>query len=239
MGGGSLLGKISNLRSILVAVVLAGVISLLTVLTFFSLSPSAHATTPANGSASSTADVVLNLTSAISIRTLDSTASSEIESLNLELTPTPSGRFTKDTTVVDVSTSNPSGYKLYMQSDYTDPSTSTPSTPVYTTDMLHSNPSVSDKVANLGSTNVTEVAFSAANSSYRNSWGYSLNGLSVTGSSSPTITPNTNPASIIYNPVPAHANAVTINGGTTSATEHSYTPVTIGANVDTNIVSGT
>jgi len=139
------------------------------------------AATTANGSASATADVVVNLTSAISIRTLDSTASSEIESLNLELTPTPSGRFTKDTTVVDVSTSNPSGYKLYMQSDYTDSSSSTPSTPVYTTDMLHSNPSVSDKVANLGSTNVTEVAFSAANSSYRNSWGYSLNGLSIAG----------------------------------------------------------
>ena len=186
-------------------------------------------TSATNGTASDSTDVTLNLLDSISIRTLDSTRATEIESLDMELTPTPSGRFIKDTTVVDVSTSNPSGYMLYMSSEYADPRTSTPSTPVYTTDMINHNTNVSDTVANLTSTNVSESAFSAASSTASpnanvNHWGYSLTENNVAGT---------------YNPVPAYNASATIRNDVVSAVEHSYTPVTVGINVDTNIASGT
>ncbi len=232
MGGGSLLGKISNPSKVLLASL--STFALLAIASSFAFSiSSAHADTLANGSASSTADVVLNLTSAISIRTLDSTASSEIESLDLELTPTPSGRFVKDTTIVDVATSNTTGYMLYMASDYTNPHTSTSESPVYTTDMIHSDTNVASNYSiptidpthggTSAGTTISEAEFSMANSSYKNRWGYSLTEKNVAGT---------------YNAIPAYNSPDTINSTVSTAVEHSYTPVTVGVNVDTNIASG-
>lgn len=229
--GGSLLGKISNPSKVLLASLSVIVLlALISSFAFFSTFSTSSAYADPNGSASATADVVLNLTSAISIRTLDSAASSEIESLNLELTPTPSGRFTKDTTIVDVATSNTTGYMLYMASDYTNPHTSTSESPVYTTDMIHSgDTSVASNysiptITLASGTTISEAEFSMANSSYKNRWGYSLTEKNVSGT---------------YNAIPAHSSPDTINSTVSTAVEHSYTPVTVGVNVDTNIASGT
>ena len=210
-----------------------------------------------NGTASDTTLVTLNLTSNISIRTLDSAASSEISALNLELTPTPSGKFVKNTSIVDVATSNATGYTLYMTSNFLDPRTSTPSSPVYTTDMIHNDSNVAYTIPTIDptasgdslATTITEADFSAASTTsspnpYVDRWGYSLNAISITdssatGSTTPTITPITTPATIDYSPIPAHTGEDTINDTVSTAMEHSYTPVTVGVNVDTNIASGT
>lgn len=191
-----------------------------------------------NGAASDTTTVTLNLTSAISIRTLDSSMSSEIEALNLELTPTPSGRFVKDTSIIDVATSNATGYTLYMTSSYTNPHIDTAElpadTPTHTTDLIHNDSSVASSYSiptidpTLGGTKtgstISEAEFSMPNSDYRNRWGYSITEKDVAGT---------------YSPIPAHNTSDTINDTITTAMEHSYTPVTIGVNVDTNIASGT
>ncbi len=235
MGGGSLLGRFSKPpRVLLASLSVIVLLALISSFAFFSTFFTSSAYADPNGSASATTDVVLNLTSAISIRTLDSTASSEIESLDLELTPTPSGRFVKDTTIVDVATSNTTGYMLYMASDYTNPHTSTSESPVYTTDMIHSDTNVASNYSiptidpthggTSASTTISEAEFSTANSSYKNRWGYSLTEKNVAGT---------------YNAIPAHNSPDTINSTVSTAVEHSYTPVTVGVNVDTNIASGT
>ncbi|MBQ3309810.1 hypothetical protein IJG78_04025, partial [Candidatus Saccharibacteria bacterium] len=71
----------------------------------------AFADTQVSGSSSI---ITVNLTEGLAVRTLDSTATNAISSLDLELTPTPTGSFNKDTSIIDVATSNPSGYNLYM-----------------------------------------------------------------------------------------------------------------------------
>ena len=116
-----------------------------------------------------------------------------------------------------------------MSSEYTDPRTSTPSAPVYTTDMLNNDININDRVSNLSSTNVSEAAFSAASSisspnANVNHWGYSLTENNVSGT---------------YNPIPAYNTSQTIRDNVVTSVEHSYTPVTIGVNVDTDIASGT
>ncbi|MBR2659328.1 hypothetical protein IKD60_01045, partial [Candidatus Saccharibacteria bacterium] len=60
----------------------------------------------------------VNISQVMSIRTLDSTATSDITSLDFAITPTPSGIRQSNTTIVDIATSNVSGYKLMMNSDY-------------------------------------------------------------------------------------------------------------------------
>ncbi len=234
MGGGSLLGKISNPSLVLLTSFSAFALLVLTsFFAFFSTFSTSSAFADPNGSASSTADVVVNLTSAISIRTLDSTASSEISALSLELTPSPTGRFIKDTTIVDVATSNATGYMLYMASDYTNLHTSTSSTSDYTTDMIHNDsstassysiPTIDPTLGGVASaTTISEAEFSMANSSYKNRWGYSLTEKNVAGT---------------YKSIPAHNSPDTINSTVSTAVEHSYTPVTVGVNIDTNTASG-
>lgn len=179
----------------------------------------------ASGSNSASTEITVNINDAISIRTLEKTASTEISKLDLELIPTPRGRFVKNTTQVDVSTTNSTGYKLYMASSYPNPHTSTTENPVYTTNMIHANADVADTVSNLSSIDVAEGTFSAQYSNpYLDQWGYSLSEYDVAG---------------IYNPLPEYNSAILIRGDVASAVEHSYTPVTIGADVDTNIVAGT
>lgn len=198
----------------------------------------------ANSSSSAATDIYVTITDAISIRTLNKDITEEISSLPLGVTPVSSGKFVKNTTQVDVSTSNPSGYNLYMSSSYLDHASN------YTTDMIHADSSVNDVIANLSASNVTEAAFSAPSSASSpnanvDHWGYSLNAVTTSpanitsGSSSVTVTDNADPSSITYNPLPAHDNAVLIRDDVATSVEHSYTPVTIGANVDTNVVSGT
>ena len=192
---------------------------------FFSVNVSASTSTSAS------TDINVNIVPVISIRTLDKDANLDIASLDLALTPTPSGKFIKNTTKVDVSTTNPSGYNLYMSSSYVIPSSITTENPTgtYTEDMIHSDNEVVDKVSNLASSNVAESIFSATSTSvapnpYIDNWGYSLTDYNVAGT---------------YNPLPAHTNATLIRDDVVTPVDHSYTPVTIGANIDTNIASGT
>ena len=80
-------------------------------------SPSAFAT----DSASASTDVTLNLSEAIYVRILDSTATTEITKLSFDFVPTTAGVSSTSRAVVEVGTSNLTGYKLYMESDYIDP----------------------------------------------------------------------------------------------------------------------
>ena len=187
---------------------------------FLSVNVSASTTTSAS------ADIIVNLNSTISIRTLDSTATSEIDSLDLSLTPIPNGKFIKDTTVVDVATSNSTGYMLYMQSNYVNPNASPAGT--YTTSLIHNDSAVNYTIPTIDTT-ISESTFSAPNTGgtanpYVDHWGYSITEKAESGT---------------YHPIPAHGGQDLINDTVDTAVEHSYTPVTIGVNVDNNIASGT
>ena len=187
---------------------------------FLSVNVSASTTTSAS------ADIIVNLNSTISIRTLDSTATSEIDSLDLSLTPIPNGKFIKDTTVVDVATSNSTGYMLYMQSNYVNPNASPAGT--YTTSLIHNDSAVNYTIPTIDTT-ISESTFSAPNTGgtanpYVDHWGYSITEKAESGT---------------YHPIPVHGGQDLINDTVDTAVEHSYTPVTIGVNVDNNIASGT
>ena len=91
--------------------------------------------TPAHAvdSATASTDVTLNLGAAISVRILDSTASQEISLLSFDLTPTSTGVTSTKTAVVDVSTSNVTGYKLYVEANGKDHNNN------YTTDLVQAD----------------------------------------------------------------------------------------------------
>ena len=88
--------------------------------------------------------VSVTIPGSIAVRLLDSTATSEISYLSFDLTPTPQGTSQTKRTIVDVGTSNPTGYKLYMQSNYQAGGS-------YTTNLVHTDSSVTDVI----STNTT------------------------------------------------------------------------------------
>ena len=194
-----------------------------------------------NGTASTTSDVTVRLTEIISLRIVDSTATSELDTLALGLTPTPNGAFTKGSFIADASTSNATGYKLYMTSLGQNHSGN------YTTSLINTDTSVDDtaesSIGNIptldfsgtSSTSITEAEFRVSNSAYKNRWGYSTNGLIITstiesGVATNTITENTDTSTITYRDIPAHGVTREIDGKT-AAIEHGFTPVTIGANV--------
>ena len=101
-----------------------------------------------------------NISSSIAIRLLDSTASTDITRLDFNFTPTASGSSNTQRAVVDVATSNPTGYKLYMQSNYQDSSSN------YTTDLVHTTNSVPD--ADIADTIPTSTSASTLYWNYTN-----------------------------------------------------------------------
>ena len=180
----------------------------------------AYADSQVSGSSSI---ITVNLTEGLAVRTLDSTAANAIESLDLELTPTPTGSFNKDTSIIDVATSNPSGYNLYMTSMGKDHNNN------YTSSLVHSDSTISDVIATLPVSGVTESAFSSPSTTaspnpYVDKWGYSLTELDTAGT---------------YNAIPVYGDTATLRSDVKTATESSMTPVTIGVNTDTSILSGT
>ena len=105
------------------------IIAFIGALAFTSIFTSNLLTTYATtGPTSNTNEVNAHILGTIAIRLLDSTATSEISQLDFSFDgssaskplPTPSGVSQTNTTVVDVATTNPTGYKLYMQSNYQD-----------------------------------------------------------------------------------------------------------------------
>ena len=240
--------------------------------------PSASATTDSSASS----DVTVTLSDIIALRILDSTASSEISSLVLSLTPTPNGVFTKGSFNVEGSTSNVTGYKLYMTSIDTNPvsngsgngdngdsssggdsgdnsenssssgNSGINSNATYTTDLVNTDASVTGDTGLIptlvlpsGVDTITEAEFRVSNSNYKNMWGYSLNGLTVSSTTNPstglvenTITENSDTSAITYTSIPAHSTNTLVDEFTSSV-ESGLTPVTIGVNVSNSKASGT
>ena len=165
----------------------------------------------ATGSSSNT--VGANISSSIAIRLLDSAASTDITRLDFSFTPTASGSSETKRTIVDVATSNPTGYKLYMQSNYQDSNSN------YTTDLVHTTNSVPD--ADIADVIPTYVPGSGSG-----------------GSGSSTLYWNyTNPMTSSATVIPAHGTPDKLDQYF-DATNSRQTPVDINVSVDTTIVSG-
>lgn len=187
-------------------------------------------------------EILVNVNqSGIAMQILDASAVNAITALNLQANPSPTGNFVKGTAIVEVGTSNPTGYVLTMTSNYKDHENA------YTTDLVYPTSGVTDAIQTItpaSGTSITETQFSARNSSYQNKWGFSLNAVTVTvteagGVTTKTVTPNSNPGNITYSAIPSHSSTVTVKNDVTTAVAQSYAPVTIGSNVNTSIRAGT
>ncbi len=116
------------------------------------------ATTYAEGAvASSTSvDVDFEVGSVCALRVLDSTGTTPISSIDLDVAPAESGTFVKDGFTVQVDTNNTSGYSLFFTAETTDLKNST----------------YDDSIPSIDS-DVTEADFSVAGSLHQNKWGVS------------------------------------------------------------------
>ena len=209
-----------------------------------------------NGTASATSDVTVNVAEIISLRIIEGTATSDASTLSdlsnlvLSLNPTPNGAFTRGSFIAEASTSNATGYKLYLTSlgqnhagSYTTSLINTDTTIDDTTSTSIGNIPTLDFSSTPGTNSITEAQFRVNNSNYKNRWGYSTNGLIITSTTNNNITTNavaenTDTSVVTYQDIPAHTESREIDDKTT-ATEQGLTPVTIGANVTNAKASGT
>ena len=158
-------------------------------------------------------DVNVNLVNGVAIRILNSAATAEITELDLSTTAAPTGTFVTDNFKVEVSTANKTGYKLYMNSSYQNPSTST-----YTTDLVNQTntsytiPTVAAVVSK------TDLSTAAPGTTNANKWAYSLDDTT-------------------YSPVPANSVQTQI-GSHDTPTAGTKTPVYIGMNINVEKPSG-
>ena len=224
---------------------------------FLGFSISASASTSAVTGASPVSVTLENL---MALRVLDKTATSVIDSISMDLDPTPNGSFTKNSMMVEVSTRNSSGYTLYLTSagqGYTNSELAYTNALVF---MDGESPSttVSDKIPSLPAgttqspTSITEAEYSVRNSLYRNTWGYSTNSYTITQTEDSsanleasngtgvinTITENTNPTAITYTDIPEHSINKTVKQ-TDSTTVLDLTPITVGVNSTSTNAAGT
>ena len=129
-------------------------------------------------SVSATQDVTVTLGASILMHILDSTATTEISGITLDLVPTAVGVTTSESVVVDVATSNAAGYTLYMNSDFTDGGT-------YTTNL----------VSPVGAIPTSTTLKNAWN--YGTEWNETIGGESYSGSTTnQAIPPITSPATL-------------------------------------------
>ena len=126
---------------------------------------------------------------------------------------------------------------------------STSSNATYTTDLVNIDSSVPSDIGLIPTLNtnttITEAEFRVRNSNYRNRWGYSLNGLTVssntdssTGEVTNTITENTDTSTISYHDIPANSEQRMIDEKETES-DKGLTPITIGVNATSGLASGT
>ncbi len=182
-----------------------------------------------------TQQINVYLRPSIGISILDSTATSTISDLTFNMVPSASGTFQKQSAVAHVYTTNPTGYTLYISSDYKT------HTNAYTNRLINTNTAIDDStdssigaIPTLASDNVAESAFSAANSAHKNRWGYSrvwnetVSSNVYSGGSAAT-----------YRPVPNHGSQAIVRNDVTRAISSSNTTVGIGVNIDTSKASGT
>ena len=158
-------------------------------------------------------DVNVNLVNGVAIRILNSAATAEITELDLSTTAAPTGTFVTDNFKVEVSTANKTGYKLYMNSSYQNPSTST-----YTTDLVNQTNTSYTIPTVAAAVSKTDLSTAAPGTTNANKWAYSLDDAT-------------------YSPVPVNS-APTQIGSHDTPTAGTKTPVYIGMNVNVEKPSG-
>ena len=176
----------------------------------------------------------------MALRIMNKQNSAEITSLDLELMPTPNGAFVKDSMLAEVSTSNVTGYKLYISTIGKD------HTNAYTNALINQDATVAASVGTIPTlpvgANPTEAAYRVSSSAYRGTWGYSTNGLTITPGATdtdpPTITEVTDTSAITYNYFPVQGDSTVIRANSTSASKQ-LTPVTVGVNATSAVSAGT
>ena len=147
-----------------------------------------NSSTNSASSTSPSSQVNVDLVNGIAIRILDSSATSEIDNLNLNIDPVPGGSFTSGNFNVEVSTSNKTGYKLYMNS-------STSSTALINqVDSSFTIPSLSSAT--------TSSSFAT------NTWGYSLDSTNYN-----PIPANGDPDQVKYTSTPAASDLTPVTIG--------------------------
>ena len=168
---------------------------------------------PASTISKENVDVNVNLVNGVAIRILDSAATAEITELDLSTTAAPTGTFITDNFKVEVSTANKTGYKLYMNSSYQNPSTST-----YTTDLVNQTNTSYTIPTVAAAVSKTDLSTAAPGTTNANKWAYSLDDAT-------------------YSPVPANSVQAQI-GSHDTPTAGTKTPVYIGMNVNVEKPSG-
>ena len=224
----------NNLATYLVATLFLALFS--TPLLALTLTTSAYAdTTPATPSATKTVDVNVFIDPVISIRALDSTGTNPISTLPLAITPTSTGAFAKNNLILQVDSTNHTGYNLYLTSDYKTDGTTSETTPAtaasYTNSLV--NLTYSDTITSLANTAtpenpVSEANFSAANSAYQNMWGISkawnetIHDTALSGGNIAN-----------YFSVPVNGTTTTLRDDVDTVSSDSRTSIGVGANVNT------
>ncbi|MBO7699220.1 fibrobacter succinogenes major paralogous domain-containing protein [Candidatus Saccharibacteria bacterium] len=168
---------------------------------------------PASTISEENVDVNVNLVNGVAIRILNSAATAEITELDLSATAAPTGTFVTDNFKVEVSTANKTGYKLYMNSSYQNPSTST-----YTTDLVNQTNTSYTIPTVAAATTKADLSTAAPGTTNANKWAYSLDDAT-------------------YSPVPVNSAPTQIDSHDTP-TAGTKTPVYIGMNVNVEKPSG-
>ena len=184
--------------------------------------------------------ISVTLPDIIALRVMNKQNTQEITSLALDLMPTPNGAFTKDSMLAEVSTSNVSGYKLYVSTIGQDHEDN------YTNALINQDSSIAPSVGTIPTlpqnVSVTEAAYRASGSPYRGTWGYSTNGLTITPGSTeadpPTITEVTDTSAITYSFFPVQGDSAMLKSTAVSVSKE-LTPVTVGINATSSVSAGT
>ena len=161
-------------------------------------------------------EINVDLVNGIAVRILDEAGQQQIDNINLDLTAVPGGSFVSGKFNVEVSTSNKTGYKLYMDSSYDQSSVMGTTSPDYTANLVN-QVNTSYVIPTLAN-NVTLSEFQSGSNSSSNKWGYSLDDTT-------------------FSPIPVHATPDMVDSSSTP-TASTLTPVTIGTNVNMDMASG-
>ena len=190
-------------------------------------------------SASTAVDINVYVDPVISIRALDSTGTTDITAVNVDVIPTDTGAFAKNSLILQVDSSNHTGYNLYASSDYKTDGTTSETDPATAAEYTNSlvNLTQSDTIPTLSATQsspITESAFSATSSTYQNQWGMSkawnetISGTALSGGSLTS-----------YFGVPVHGTTITLRDDVDTTSNNSRTNIGVGVNVNTAKKAGT
>ena len=227
----------NNLATYLVATLFLALFS--TPLLALTFTTSAYADTE-YPSANKSLGINVYIDPVISIRALDSTGTNPITTLPISVTPTSTGTFAKNNLILQVDSTNSTGYSLYLTSDYKTDGTTSETTPAtaasYTNSLV--NLTYNDTITSLASTitpenPVSETDFSTTSSTYQNMWGIStawnetFSGSTFSGGSATD-----------YFTVPVNGTTTTIRDDVDTVSSNSRTSIGVGVNVNTNKEAG-